>query len=168
MWSVTRWLAAMTILRMLANRVRGKQWSWWDLIPIPFREFWLSPIARKLTGEFLPGSSGLPSPVETGTRVAQGINDVFETGNWRRLRNETLRYIPGVIRIPGGVQIARITDAIIIYASGGLTDRRGKVLFEMKDPEDLARAIFTGVWTTKEAQALLEKRKGKKKQEAIF
>jgi hypothetical protein len=155
----------MIILRMLANRVRGKQWSWWDLIPIPFREFWLTPIVRKLTGEFLPGSSGLPSPVETTTRVAAGINDVLETGNWRKLRNETLRYTPGIVFVPGGVQISRVTDAIITYASGGLTDRRGKVLFEMEDPDDLARAMFTGVWTTKEARALLEKRRGKKKKE---
>ena len=163
MWSLTRWLAALIVLRMLANRVRGKQWSWWDLVPIPFREFWLSPIIKKLTGEYLTGSSGLPSPVETGARVAKGINDVFETGNWRRLRNETLRYIPGVFKVPSGVQIARVTDAIIAYSSGGLTDRRGRVMFEMKDPEDLARAMFTGVWTTKEAQALLKKRQGKTK-----
>ncbi|MEE9354745.1 MAG: hypothetical protein V3U75_04070 [Methylococcaceae bacterium] len=162
MWSVTRWLAAMIILRMLANRVKGKEWSWWDLIPIPFREFWLSPIARKLTGEFIPGSAGLTSPVETATKVAKGLDDVLETGNWRKLRNETLRYAPGVVKIPGGVQISRMTDAIIVYSSGGLTDRRGRVLFEMKDPEDLGRAMFTGVWTTKEAQVLLRKRKGKK------
>lgn len=165
MWSATRWLAAMIVLRMLANRVRGKQWSWWDLIPIPFREFWLSPIARKLTGEFIPGSSGLPSPIETATKVAKGVDDVLETGNWRKLRNETLRYTPGIVFVPGGVQISRMTDAIITYSSGGLTDRRGKVLFEMEDPEDLARAMFSGVWTTKEAQALLEKRRGKKKKE---
>lgn len=161
MWSVTRWLAAMIVLRMLANIVRGKKWSWWDLIPIPFREFWLSPIARKLTGEFIPGSSGLPSPIETATKVAKGVDDVLETGNWRKLRNETLRYAPGIVNVPGGVQISRMTDAIIVYSSGGLTDRRGKVLFEMKDPDDLARAMFTGVWTTKEAQALLERRRGK-------
>jgi len=166
MWSATRWLSAMIILRLIANRVRGKEWSWWELFPIPFREFWLSPIIEKLTGEFIPGSSGLPAPVETAKRVAHGINDVLETGNWRRLRNETLRYIPGVFKVPGGVQISRMIDAIITYSSGGLTDRKGKVLFEMEDPEDLARAIFTGVWTTKEARELLEKRKGKKKPKA--
>ena len=65
--------------------------------------------------------------------------------------------------MPGGVQISRMTDAIITYSSGGLTDRNGRVLFEMADPDDLARAMFTGVWTTKEAQKLLEKRSGKKK-----
>ncbi len=165
MWSLTRWVAALTVLKMIANTVRGRKWSWWDLIPIPFREFWLTPIASKLTGEFVPGSSGLPSPVETGTRVAKGINDVLETGSWRKLRNEMIKYGPGVFNIPGGVQWARMVDAIIVYSSGGLTDRRGRVMFEMKDVKDLARAMFTGVWTTKEAQALLEKRKGKKAQE---
>ncbi|KKM25674.1 hypothetical protein LCGC14_1592630, partial [marine sediment metagenome] len=161
MWSVTRWLAALTVLKMMANFVRGKEWSWWDLLPIPFREFWLTPIASKLTGEFVPGSSGLPSPVETGARTAKGINDVLETGNWRKLRNETVKYGPGVFGVPGGVQWSRIVDAMIIYASGELTDRRGRVMFEMKDPEDLARAMFTGVWTTKEARKVLEKRRAK-------
>ncbi|KKN74439.1 hypothetical protein LCGC14_0390590 [marine sediment metagenome] len=156
LWSLTRWLAALIVLKMMGNSVRGREWSWWDLIPLPFSEFWLTPIARKLTGEFVPGSAGLPAPVETATRVAAGINDVLEEGNWRKLRNEMLKYGPGVFRIPGGVQWARMVDAIIVYSSGGLTDRKGKVMFEMKDPEDLARAIFTGVWSTEGGKEKLE------------
>jgi len=166
MWSVTRWLASLIVLKTIANAVRGKKWSWWDLIPIPFREFWLTPIARKLTGEFVPGSAGLPAPIETGTRVAKGINDVLETGNWRKLRNEMLRYGPGVFGIPGGVQWARMVDAIIVYSSGGLTDRQGKVLFEMKDIKDLARAMFTGVWSTKAGRERLKP--SKKQEETAF
>ncbi|KKN73163.1 hypothetical protein LCGC14_0403360 [marine sediment metagenome] len=162
MWSIARWLAAMSVLKMMANSVRGKEWSWWDLIPIPFREFWLTPIARKLTGEFVPGSAGLPAPVETAARVAKGINDVLEEGNWRKLRNEMLKYGPGVFGIPGGVQWARMVDAIIVYSSGGLTDRNGRVLFEMKSVSDLARAMFTGVWTTKGGRKRLSPKKAEK------
>lgn len=166
MWSIARWLAALTVLKMIANSVRGRKWSWWDLIPIPFREFWLTPIARKLTGEFVPGSAGLPAPIETATRIAKGINDVLETGNWRKLRNEMLRYGPGVFKIPGGVQWARMVDAIIIYSSGGLTDRQGRIMFEMKSVTDLARAMFTGIWSTKAGRERLKP--SKKEEERIF
>lgn len=167
MWSVTRWLASLTVLKMIANTVRGKEWSWWDLVPIPFREFWLSPVIQKLTGEFVPGSAGLPSPVDAAARIAKGMNDVLETGNWRKLRNEMLKWGPGVFGIPGGVQWSRMVDAIIVYSSGGLTDRRGRVMFEMEDPDDLARAMFTGVWSTKEGRKKLDPKK-KDKDEFTF
>ena len=159
MWSVTRWLASLAVLKMIGNTVRGKEWSWWDLIPVPFREFWLSPIIQKLTGEFVPGSAGLPSPVDAAARMAKGINDVLETGNWRKLRNEMLKWGPGVFGIPGGVQWSRMVDAIIIYSSGGLTDRKGRVMFELENPEDIARAMFTGVWSTKEGRKKLNPKK---------
>ena len=171
MWSVTRWLASLIVLRMIANKVRSKEWEWWDLVPIPFRETLFSPIVDAITGKFGQTAYGLPSPIGTGVRVGRGLNDVFETGNWRRLRNEMIKYGAGVLHpwglgVPGGVQWSRIVDAIITYASGGLTDRRGRVMFEMKDPIDLARAMFTGVWSTTEAQALLKKRQGKQKKKS--
>ena len=162
LWSVTRWLAAMTVLRMMSNKIKGKNWSWWDLFPIPFREFWLSPIVKKLTGEFLPSAAALPAPVQTATRAADGINDVLEKNNWRKLRNITLTYLPSVLRIPGGVQLSRMADAIIAYSNGGVFDRSGRLIFKLDTPEDLARGLFTGVWTTKGGREVDKKDKKKK------
>lgn len=158
-WSLIRYLAAMSVINMLTNRIRGKKWSWWDMVPLPFREIWLSPIVAAITKKWLPGSSGLTSPVGTGVRIGKGINDVVETGNWRKLRNETIKYGPGVFGIPGGVQWSRMVDAIIAYSNGGVRDRRGRLLFKLDTPEDLARGMFTGVWSTKGGREYLEKKK---------
>ncbi len=164
-WSLMRYLAAMTAMNMITNRIRGKEWSWWDMAPLPFREFWLSPIVAAVTRKWLPSSSGLTSPVGTAVQIGKGFNDVLETGSWRKLRNETIKYGPGMLGIPGGVQWSRLVDAIIVYSSGGLMDRRGRIMFEMKDPKDLARAIFTGVWTTKGGREKLKPKKKEQKPE---
>ena len=163
-WSLVRYLAAMAVLNQIEASVRGRKWSWLRLVPMPFSELWLSPIYKHFTKEWLPGGSGLLSPVETASRVAKGVDDVLETGSWRKLRNELIKYGPGLFSVPGGVQWARLVDAIITYSQGGVYDRRGKLLFKMKDPQDLARAIFTGVWTTKGGREYIEKRTGKKQE----
>jgi len=163
-WSLVRYLAAMAVMNQIEASIRGRKWSWLRLVPMPFSELWLSPIYKHFTKEWLPGGSGLLSPVETASRLAKGIDDVLETGSWRKLRNELIKYGPGLFLVPAGVQWARLVDGIITYSQGGVYDRRGKLLFKMKDPQDLARAIFTGVWSTKGGQEYLEKRTGKKQE----
>jgi len=162
-WTVVRFLAAATVFASIAKKVANKDvWSW-KRPPIPFAEFWLTPIIGGWK-YFGVGSSGLTSPVEVVKRIKFGLNDVFETGSWRKLRNELIKYGPGVLHpwglgIPGGVQWSRMVDAIIAYSQGGVRDRRGKLLFKMKDPQDLAQAMFSGVWTTKGGREYIEKRK---------
>ena len=156
-WTVARFLAAATVFAAIGKKF-GKREIWsWKRPPIPFAEFWLSPIIRIFNKEYIGGSgSGLTSPVETAQRVAKGIDDVLETGSWRKLRNELLKYGPGIFGVPGGVQLSRTVDAIIAYAQGGVKDRRGRLLFKMEDPQDLAQAIFSGVYSTKGGRAYLE------------
>lgn len=166
LWTVLRFLAAATVFAMIGKKLANRDvWSW-KRPPIPFAEFWLSPIIKIFSKEYIGGSaSGLVSPVGTAQKVAKGIDDVLETGSWRKLRNELIKYGPGIFGIPGGVQISRTVDAIIAYSQGGVRDRRGRLMFKMEDPQDLAQAIFSGVWTTKGGRELIEKRQGKKKEE---
>lgn len=159
MWQVTRWVASMVVLRMLANRVRNKEWSWWELVPIPFSEFWLSPIAKKFTNERISPSSGLAAPVQMMDRLAKGVDDVLETGDWRKLRSTMITYGPGAFGVPGGVQWNRTVDSIIGYSQGGIRDRRGRLQFKINDSKDLARGIFTGVWSTKGGKERLNPKK---------
>ena len=165
LWTVLRFLAAASVFAMIGKKLANRDvWSW-KRPPIPFAEFWLSPIIRIFSKEYVGGSaSGLTSPVQTAQKVAKGIDDVLETGNWRKLRNELLKYGPGIFGIPGGVQISRTVDAIISYSQGGVKDRRGRMMFKMEDPQDLVQAIFSGVWSTKGGRGLIEKRQGKKKE----
>jgi len=152
-----RFLAASTVFALLAKNLANKDiWSW-KRPPIPFAEYWLTPIMRIFNNEYIGASgSGLTSPVETAQRLAKGIDDFLETGATRKLRNEVLKYGPGILGIPGGVQISRTVDAIIAYSQGGVKDRRGRMMFKMEDPQDLAQAIFSGVWSTKGGRGYLD------------
>lgn len=164
-WTVLRFLAAATVFATIAKKGANKDvWSW-KRPPIPFAEFWLSPIIRHFTGEYIRSASGLTSPIETASRIADGLEDVFATGSWRKLRNELIKYGPGIFGVPGGVQWARTIDAIIAYSQGGLKDRRGRMLFKMEEPPDLIQGIFGGVWSTKGGREYIEARKGGKKEE---
>ena len=163
-WTVLRFLAAAAVFSSIAKKAANKDvWSW-KRPPVPFAEFWLSPIIRIFNKEYIGGSaSGLTSPVETAQRIAKGINDVLEADNWRKLRNELIKYGPGVFGVPGGVQFARTIDAIIAYSEGGVRDRRGRMLFEMDEPKDLIQGIFGGVWSTEGGREKLEGKAGRKK-----
>jgi len=155
-WTMVRFLAACSVFAAIGKKWGNKDiWSW-KRPPIPFAEFWLNPIIRIFSNQWIGSASGLTSPVETAQRVAKGIEDVLEAGSWRKLRNELLKYGPGIFGVPGGVQISRTVDAIIAYAQGGVRDRKGRLLFKMEDPQDLAQAIFSGVWSTEEGRAYLD------------
>ena len=168
-WSILRFLAAAAVFASIAKKAAGKDvWSW-KRPPIPFAEFWLTPILRIFNKEYMGGSaSGLTSPVGTATKMAKGIDDVLAENNWRKLRNELIKYGPGVFGVPGGVQWSRTVDAIIAYSQGGVRDRRGRMLFKMDDPQDLIQAMFSGVWSTEGGQEYLDRRSGKKTETAIF
>jgi len=164
-WTVLRFLAAASVFAAIAKKGANKEvWSW-KRPPIPFAELWLSPIIKYFTGQWLGSAAGLTSPIETAGRFAKGLKDVLETGSWRKLRNELIKYGPGVLHpwglgMPGGVQWSRMVDAIIAYSQGGVKDRRGRLLFKMEDPQDLVQGIFSGVWSTKGGREYIEKRTG--------
>ena len=157
-WRLIRFLAAANMFKTLAHKAINKDvWSW-KRPPLPFAEIWWSPVVKKLTGEYSSGG-GLPSPVETSTRIAKGINDVLEVGSWDRLRRELIKYGPGLFKIPGGVGISRAVDAAIAYSKGGVFDRSGKLMFKVKE-EELIPAAFSGVYTTEGGREYLEAIKG--------
>lgn len=166
---ILRYVAAVTVLGSIGKKLKNREVWDWSRPPIPFAEYWLSPIVKKLTGEWAGNSQSLPSPVQAVTRIADGLQDVLDVGNFRKLRNELIRWGPGLFNIPGGVQISRVVDAIVAYSQGGVFDRKGKRLFRLRDPQDFIQAAFSGVYTTKEGRELLEKRKKKpKKTEKFF
>ena len=161
-WSVIRFIGAAAVFHAIAKKAANKEvWSW-KRPPLPFAEFWYTPIMGKLTGEY-GGASGLASPVQTAANVGKGINDILEAGSWRKLRNELTTYLPGFINIPGGVQLTRTIDALVAYSKGGVFTRKGKKIFALDTKGDLAQAIFSGVWSTKGGRAYWDKREGKKK-----
>lgn len=155
LWWVIRFLAASTAFAAIAKKAANKEvWSW-KRPPIPFAEYWLSPIINRLTKEYAP-DQGLTSPVRMMTGLAKGIQDVLETGSTRKLRNELLKYGPGIFKVPGGVQISRTVDAIIAYTEGGVYDRKGTQLFELSDLADLSQAVLNGVWATRGGRQRLD------------
>jgi hypothetical protein len=159
---LVRFLAAAAVFRMVAKKLANKDIYTWDRMPMPFSEYWFSPIVKGLTGKEYSLEYNLPSPVAVGVRVGKGLKDVYEVGDWKRLRRELITYGTGYLNIPGGVQINRTVDALIAYSKGGVYDRAGKKLFSVKK-EDLKQAIFSGVYSTKEGREYLKKKEGKKK-----
>ncbi len=157
-WTLIRFLAACSLFSTIAKRLANKEvWSW-SRPPLPFSEFWFSPIYKKLAGEYAGNAAGLTSPVQSATSIAQGINDWLDAGDTRRIRNELIRYGAGFFGIPGGGQISRTVDTLIAYSKGGLYDKAGKRMFKVETPQDLAQGVFSGVWTTKGGREYLEKR----------
>lgn len=159
LWMI-RFMAGVTVTSAIAAKNGRKIWDWFRA-PLPFAEYWLNPVIKELTGEYTDGMGSLPSPTQAVSRIAKGINNYLETGDTRKLRNELLKWGPGLIKIPGGVKISRMVDAWIAYANGGIYDRRGRKMFGVETEEDLLRGMFTGVWSTKGGQEYLKKREGK-------
>lgn len=159
LWMI-RFIAGVTVSSAIAMKGGKKLWSWFRA-PLPFAEYWLNPVIKALTGEYTDGMGSLPSPTQAVSRMAKGINDYLETGSTRKFRNEVLRWAPGLIKIPGGVQISRTVDGWIGYADGGIYNRSGRRMFGIETEEDLLRGMFTGVWSTKGGQEYLKKRESK-------
>jgi hypothetical protein len=157
-----RFLAAAAVFRMIAKKAVNKKIYTWDRMPVPFSEYWLSPIVKGLTGREYSMEYNLPSPVSVGVRIGKGMKDVYETGNWQRLRRELITYGTGYLNIPGGVQINRTVEALIAYSKGGVYDRAGKKMFDV-EKDELKQAIFGGVYSTKGGKKYIEDKKGKKK-----
>ncbi len=159
MWMIN-FMAGVTVTSAIASKNGKKLWDWLRA-PMPFAEYWFNPVARALTGEYTDGMGTLPSPIQAASRMAKGLNDYLETGSTRKLRNEALKWGPGLIKIPGGIQISRMVDGWIGYADGGIYDRRGRKMFGIESEGDLMRGMFSGVWSTKGGQEYLKKREGK-------
>jgi len=156
-WQLIRFIVAASIFRMIAKQLANKKIWTWDRLPIPFAEYWLTPLIRTWNKEYT-GTPSLPSPVAVLARITKGVRDVYDVGSWRRLRRELLTYGTGYLGIPGGVQLNRTVDALLAYSRGGVYDRRGRLMFEVEDDE-LKQAIFFGVYSTRGGRKYLEKEK---------
>lgn len=153
-----RFFSATIVFQQLAQLHGRSVWDW-TRPPVPFAEQWLNPMIARMKGEYYDRKRLLPSPLQAALSLTEGMDDVLEKGEWRKLRNELLRWLPGVMNIPGGVQLSRMVDAIISYSRGGVFDRSGKKMFSIKTEEDFMKALFSGVWSTKGGQEWLKKRR---------
>ena len=153
-----RFMAGATISASFAKKFGKNLWDW-TRPALPFAEMWLSPIISKITGEYYDAKRALPSPIQTTVRFAEGIDNVLEKGDWRKLRNQMITWAPGLVGVPGGVQAARMVDSWIAYAEGGVFDRGGRKMFSVENEADLLAGMFAGVWSTQGGQEYIEKRK---------
>jgi len=158
MWTIIRFIAAAAVFQAIARKVAKKDVYSWKNPPLPFAEYWWTPIASSIAGDgFQVGSSrNLPSPVLTVTKIGGGIKTFIENGESRKLRNELLKYGPGFFGVGGGGQLSRTVDAIWAYAEGGVYDKNGKRMFVINE-QNLPRSIFSGVWSTEGGQHYLGK-----------
>lgn len=156
-----RFIAAAAVFRMIAKKVANKDIWTTERIPIPFAEYWLTPLIKTWDKQY-SGTPSLVSPVQVVNQLVKGIRDVKDSGSWSKLRKVLTTYGTGYLGIPGGVQINRVVEGLIAYSKGGVFDKNGRIMFKV-DPDEWDDALIFGVYTTRGGREYLEKRKPKKK-----
>ena len=121
----------------------------WDATSfMPFYNLWGQPIEESLKGQYSSSTQHLPSPVGITSEFATGMQRFIENGDSRKLRQASVRYLPGLFGIPGGTQVNRMIDGAIAIADGGVEDSAGRMLFPITGTKEQTRAILAGPWAT--------------------
>lgn len=148
---VLRFLAGINAVNYIGGAITGRKP--WELSSfIPFYGTFFAPIEAAIKGEDIGSAStrGLPSPIGIGVSFGQGIYKYITKGDSSKLRNVTIKYLPGfILKVPAGLQASRIVDGIIAIAEGGVYDSAGRMKFPIYDTKDKIMAIFKGPWATK-------------------
>jgi len=156
-----RFFAGASAVNIIVKQTTGREP--WDVYTFfPFSNMTIKPIAAAFRGKEWELTSGrqLPAPAGAAYQFGRGMRDYMETGNTRRIRQWSIKYLPGLVGIPGGTQASRVVDGIIAIADEGVEDRKGRVLFSIWDTKDKIQAIFSGPWTTSGGKEYWRKREG--------
>lgn len=156
---ILRFLGAATAFNMMGQQTTGRQ-PWEIRSFIPFFNF-MEGIGESLGGQSRVTSRVLPAPLQAAYEIfGTGVGDVIRDGNWRRLRKASIRYLPGMVGIPGGVQANRLIDGWIALSENGMRDGAGRFMFPIYDTKDEIRSMFSGPWSTVEGRQYWRKRGG--------
>lgn len=155
---VLRFTAGVIAGNEIAHAISGRRpWDAYSLFP--FSDYWAKPIVAALTGrEYGTYTRGLPSPIGAGRDLAVGVRTLLTTGNTRKIRTWMIRYLPGLWKVPGGTQMAKMVDGIIAVADGGMEDSSDRMLFPITETKEQIRAITMGPWRTEAGREYWEKR----------
>lgn len=157
---VLRFYAAMTAANHMSSSINGREpWQ----IPesfIPYGNILFSPIKTRLTGDFAMSTSTrqLPSPIGISAEFATGVERFLVTGDMKKLRQVTIKYMPGYLGIPAGTQISRMVDAWEAISMGGVYDSAGRMLFPIYTPKEKVISMLSGVWATEGGKEYLKER----------
>jgi len=155
---VLRFWAATTAINIMGKAVTGREpWEVWSMFP--FAEFTLKPAWNALWGRehLLASGRGLPAPSGVAVDLGSSLRTYLKSGNSRKLRNWLIKYLPGMLRIPGGTQMSKTVDGIIAISEGGLKDVSGEMIFPISKTSDQVKAVAFGVWSTLGGQEYIEK-----------
>ncbi len=157
--TILRFFAGATAINYIGNQAIGRE-PWQVSSFIPFYSLLFAPIEARLTGDYSSAASTrhLPSPVGIAAEFGQGIERYATKGDIRKLRQASVKYLPGLVGIPAGTQINRTIDGIIAMSEGGVTDSAGRMLFPITEPKDQIRAFFAGPWSTEGGRDYWKKR----------
>lgn len=155
---VLRFTAGAAAVNYVGKAAIGRE-PWEMKSFIPFYNL-LEAIPAALKGEDLSRATarGQPAPTAAATQFAQGIKAYIRNGDISKLRRASIKYLPGLVGIPGGLQASRIVDGLIAISDGGMKDSAGKMMFPITDAKDKGRAFFSGPWSTTGGQEYWHKR----------
>ena len=137
------WFATLTAVNMVVDRaINRKPWSTSSFIPF----------FAVLTGGVNAGNPwNQPLPFRYSQEVYNGIKDVVQSGNWRRLRSWAIKY-----HMIGGVQLDRTLKGIEAVIEGGYYDVRDRRLFEV-NPDEAWKVIFMGIYASEGGKEYIDK-----------
>ncbi len=149
---VLRFLGTATAANIVGEQLTGRQ-PWEVRSAVPFYQF-LEIIPAAMRGESLERTAvrGMPATTQAAVEMVRGINTIVTKGDWDRFRRAAIKYLPGLVGIPGGLQASRIVDSWIAIAEGGERDASGRLMFPIVDSKEQARALFSGTHSTKAGQ----------------
>ncbi len=156
---VLRFYAGVTAVNMIGQSTTGREpWTMQGLIP--FYSILFSPVEARLKGDWseVGSSRNLPAPIGIAGEFSNGIQRYMEKGDTTKLRQVSIKYLPGLIGIPGGTQMNRTIDGIIANSAGGVYDSSDRLLFPITETKDKINSIFSGPWSTTGGKEYLEKR----------
>jgi len=146
---ILRFMGGATAVNYVSNAAIGRE-PWEASSFIPFYSILGAPIESRLTGDWSSTASTrhLPSPVGIGAQFGEGIHNYIAKGDTKKLRQASVRYLPGLFGIPGGTQVNRTIDGLMAIADEGVKDSAGRMLFPITEEKEKIQAVFAGPWAT--------------------
>jgi len=153
-----RFVSASILMRLLADFASKKDKR--EITnPVPLSQWTIDPIINEAIGRKGFATETLPSGIGMAVELTKGIVRAADTKNPldRNLRNTLIKYAPGLFSVGGGMQAANIIDTLVAYSQGGVYTKDGKLMFRV-EKEDVARGLYSGIWTTRGGEEYKEKR----------
>lgn len=157
------WALRFTAGVLAANQVAGlatnrKPWGPGAFVPFYDMIFGPAIAAFRTGGSEFESRRGLSAPLGIATEYGKAMHEWVTKGNKKYIRKWSNRYLPGMLKIPGGTQISKTIEGMIANANEGVYDIRGREIFPITEPSEKLRSFMGGPYFTRAGQEYIQRR----------